>query len=164
MRQPVPDDGVTLIEVLVTVALMIALLAIVVSGWGAWANSRAQSETAAQLRTVLRNTQQRAITEGVSMCVTFSDTAYTVWRGSCTSGDKVDGPIPVEGVARLSTPSFTPLVPSQSAVTATFSGRGTASAGSVDVVRPGSATVYEVKVDGFTGRAFVCHGGDCDAS
>lgn len=152
MRQPSRDSGVTLIEVLVTVALACVMMALALGGWSAWAHARAQTETADQMRTVFRTAQERAVTEGTSMCVSFTATTYTVWRSSCTSGDVVDGPVRAEGDARLTGPSGGVV----------FAPRGTATGGDVTITRPGSSTSYIVRVEGFTGRPYICHDGHCN--
>lgn len=166
MRESRTDAGFTLVEVLVTIVLMGIVTAFAVGGWRSWAESRGQSETATELRVVLRNAQQRAITEGVSMCVSFTADSYTVWRSTCATGTRVDGPYAVDGPTRLDSPVFAATAP-QSPATVVFAPRGTASAGAVSVVRDGSSTVYRVKVVGFTGRPYVCRtttGGDCNDS
>jgi prepilin-type N-terminal cleavage/methylation domain-containing protein len=43
MSNPRRDSGFTLIEVLVSIALMVVLMAIAVSGWSAWARAGEQS-------------------------------------------------------------------------------------------------------------------------
>ena len=167
MRESRTDAGFTLVEVLVTIVLMGIVMAFAIGGWRSWAASRGQSATASELRVVLRNAQQRAITEGTSMCVSFTSTSYTVWRTACTTGTRVGGPYAVEGSTTLGTPQFVPSTPTQDPSTVRFAPRGIASEGAVSVTRPGSSTVYLVKVVGFTGRSYVCQtttGGDCDDS
>lgn len=148
MSQPARDDGFTLIEVLVTISLMGVLMAITVSGWSSWAGAREQSGTARELQSVLRETQQRAVTEGTAMCVTFASTSYTVWRGSCASPvasrTRVQGPLAVGGGVRLGSAGVPAGV--------TFNPRGTSTGGSVTVTRGGSSKVYTLQVEGFTGR------------
>jgi prepilin-type N-terminal cleavage/methylation domain-containing protein len=148
MSQPPRDSGFTLIEVLVTITLLGVLMAIAVSGWSSWARASEQFGTARELQSVLRETQQRAVTEGTAMCVTFADTAYTVWRGSCTTAapprTRVLGPQAVASGVRLTSVDV-PLGVG-------FTARGTSADGSVTVTRSGSSKVYTLEVDGFTGR------------
>jgi type II secretion system protein H len=155
------DSGFTLLEVMVTIVLMGILLALSVGGWSKWSRAREQSGTAQELRTVLRTTQQRAVTEGTSMCVTFGTTSYTVYRATCGTGAVVLGPMQVNGQARLSGAAFTPLTAAQAPNTLVFTPRGTASAGLVHVTRADSSKDYSVKVDGFTGRVSLCDGSVC---
>jgi type II secretory pathway pseudopilin PulG len=139
-----------MIEVLVTISLMGILMAMAVGGWSAWTRASEQSGTARELQSTLRETQQRAVTEGTSMCVKVSSSSYTVWRGSCTStlppaADRVEGPMPAgRGV------NITPGVAFPQGVT--FTPRGTSTDGSVTVTRSGSSKVYTLQIEGFTGR------------
>jgi type II secretion system protein H len=162
MSQRPRDEGFTLLEVLVTMAIMGMVLAFSVSGWSRYARAHEQAGTAQELRTTLRNVQQRAVTEGTSMCVNFTTTSYTVWRGTCTAGDRVQGPIQTNGAARLATPAFTPLTVAQAANTLVFTPRGTASTGDIHVTRPNSTKDYKIAVDGFTGRVSLCDESGCN--
>lgn len=155
MSQPRHDSGFTLIEVVVTTALLGIMMAIAVSGWGSWARANEQSGTARQIQSVLRQAQQRAVTEGRAMCVRF-DTAsdeYTVFRGTCDAADKVvvEGPMDTSSPAvHLVAPSFQSSTGSRPGVS--FAARGTAWPGEVRVTRDGSSKVYTLKVEGLTGR------------
>lgn len=146
MLQPARDDGYTLIEVLVTISLMGVVMAFAVSGWSSWSRASEQSGTARELQSALRTTQQQAVTEGTAMCVTIADTAYAVWRGSCTSPTRarVEGPMSTGPGVHLAAPTALQGV--------TFTARGTSTDGSITVTRSGSAKVWTLKVEGFTGR------------
>jgi prepilin-type N-terminal cleavage/methylation domain-containing protein len=149
MANPHRDSGYTLIEVLVTITLLCVVMAISISGWASWSKARQQSGTASELQSTLRQTQQRAVTEGTAMCVTFSSSTYTVSRGSCTSSppstaNRVQGPVPAGRGVQIASGAF-PLG-------VTFTARGTSTDGSVTVTRTGSSKVYTLKVEGFTGR------------
>ena len=94
------DDGVTLVEVLVAMALMGIVAAFALGGFRNWQAASDHRGTAFAIQTVLRQTQVRAVSEGVSFCVMFNDTAgtYTVNRYACDdSPERVDGPWPVAG-------------------------------------------------------------------
>jgi type IV fimbrial biogenesis protein FimT len=149
MSNPRRDSGFTLIEVLVSIALMVVLMAIAVSGWSAWARAGEQSGTARELQSTLRQTQQRAVTEGTAMCVTFTSITYTVSRGSCTNSpplaaNRVEGPVPAGRGVQIASGAFPQGV--------SFSARGTTTDGSVTVTRTGSSKVYTLQIEGFTGR------------
>src|SRR5687768_10378837 len=97
MSPPDRDDGVTLIEILVTVSLLGAMMVIAISGWASWARASEQAGTARELQSVMRRTQQTAVTEGRAMCVQFDVAAnqYSVFRGACsdTARTKTAGPL-----------------------------------------------------------------------
>lgn len=155
MSQHDRDSGFTLIEVMVTIALLSMMMAIGVSGWSSWAKSSAHSGTAREVQTVMRQTQQRAVTEGRAMCVWFDVAAnsYTVYRGACdvTTKTKIAGPYETGAAeVRLTAPAFT--APSGTTAGATFYARGTAWPGELRVTRNGSSKVYVLKVEGLTGR------------
>ncbi|MFC4785494.1 GspH/FimT family pseudopilin [Nocardioides sp. MAHUQ-72] len=152
MSQPARDSGYTLIEVLVTIVLMGAMMAIAVAGYDRWAAASEQSGTAREIQSLMRQAQQRAVTEGRAMCVKFtsSPARYTLYRGACddTAKTKVNGPFQVNGSrVGIGSPSFT-----DSTGGVTFFARGTASPGSVTVTRQGSSKVYTLEVEGLTGR------------
>ena len=58
-------------EVMVVVALVGVLSAMAVWGIRGWATASAFKGASQQVQSVLRTTQQRAITEGTSFCVQF---------------------------------------------------------------------------------------------
>ena len=63
---------------------------------------------------------------------------------------KVQGPLPTNGeLVRIQSPTFTGTTATTGV---TFFARGTATPGSVRVVRSGSSKVYTVSVEGLTGR------------
>lgn len=139
-------DGFTLIEVLVAISLMGVVMAFSISGWAGWSRASQQSGTARELQSVLRKTQQQAVTEGTTMCVTVADRTYTVWRSACSSSpsNRADGPMTVGGGVHLTTSGMTTGV--------AFSARGTSTGGSITVKRDGSSKVLTLTVEGFTGR------------
>jgi prepilin-type N-terminal cleavage/methylation domain-containing protein len=146
---PAPNSGFTMIEVLVTISLMGILMAMAVGGWSAWTRASEQSGTARELQSTMREAQQRAVTEGMSMCVKVSSSSYTVWRGSCTSAtpiaaNRVEGPVQAGRGVQILSGAFPYGV--------TFTPRGTSTDGSVTVTRTGSSKVYTLQIEGFTGR------------
>jgi len=154
MSMPTRESGATLIELLVTISLFGAMLAIVLSGWSSWANASEQSGTARELQSLLRQTQQRAVTEGRAMCVQFDvpGDRYSVYRGACddTARTVIRGPIATGSPqVHLASPAF---VEAGTATGVTFYARGTATPGTVEVTRSGSATVFTLAVERLTGR------------
>jgi len=85
------DAGATLVEVMVVVAMIGTLTAMAVWGIRGWATSSAFKGTSQQVQSVLRTTQQRAITEGTSFCVEFNTETdqYAVFRFACTDSRRV---------------------------------------------------------------------------
>lgn len=151
------DSGFTLLEVMVAVALMGTMMAIAVSGFSSWDKARAHTGAASEMQTVLRQAQQRAVTEGRAMCVWFDVAArsYTVYRGACDSSvkEKLVGPYELGQPVNLSAPSFT--APSGSSPGVTFYARGTATPGQVSLTRSGSSKTYRISIEGLTGRVTV---------
>lgn len=153
------DAGFTMIEVLVTTSLMTVLMTAAVSGWASWSRAHAHEGAAVDLQSTLRHAQQRAVTEGTSLCLRFEEAADS-WRledGRCESvgGPLLGGPWSLDDPALdLVSPRFTgaggTLVPG-----VTFSPRGTASPGSVTVTREDSDHRWTVHVEGLTGRAAI---------
>lgn len=149
------ESGYSLVEVLTTIAIMGVLFAIAVGSFRGWALAKDQEGAATDLQTVLRQTQTRAITEGVSFCVTFHTAAstYTVSRYACgTATERVAGPFTMND-KRVYFANVAFLQPDGSyGPNLTFKPTGTATAGSLNVSRQGSSKTYTVAVEGFTGR------------
>jgi prepilin-type N-terminal cleavage/methylation domain-containing protein len=151
------DSGFTLLELMCALAIFGVLSAISVGGLRQWTQAHEQAGTAAGIQSVLRETQQRAVTEGRSMCVNFNVAAqtYAIYRGACN--DLAPAPVLVAGPLHTASPrvriaaaSFTG--PAGTTTGVTFKARGTAWPGSVQVLRDGSSAVHTVSVEGLTGR------------
>ena len=150
------DAGFTMIELLVTISVLVGVLAIAVTGWVGWARASAQQGTAQDIQSVLRQAQQRAVTEASSLCVLFDTTAGTwrLYRGRCESPTKTLLP------GKWSTPDSRVQLTAAAFTTTTgtslpgvsFTSRGTASPGSIQVTRTGASEVLTVSVEGLTGR------------
>lgn len=149
------DAGVTLIEVMATLALGSILMATAVWTFGRYTAAQAQSASADDISSTLRFTAQRALAEEISYCVTFDTAAgsWRVYRYACSGGSAVQvdrGAVRGSNV-KLANASF---VGSDGVTSAevTFKPRGTASDGSVDVLRTGTSSRYRISVEGLTGR------------
>ncbi|HVE28145.1 MAG TPA: GspH/FimT family protein [Sporichthya sp.] len=147
-RSGLPAAGFTLIEICWTMAIFFILCAIAVTPMTRWIGGERQGSTTAALEALLRETQQRSVTEGRSMCVSFNLAAqtYSVLRGTCASAPTVvlQGPIRPDTGVRLESAS--------PAIGVTFYPRGTATPGVVTISRKGSARVDTLTVEGLTGR------------
>jgi len=148
------DSGATLVEVMVVVALVGVLSAMAVWGIRGWATASAFKGASQQVQSVLRTTQQRAITEGTSFCVQFdvATDQYTVFRSACTDTDKVKtaGPFGTcSNKVKLEAPAFVDALNTERSGV-TFSPRGSAWPGHVAIVRGSKSHV--VHVEGMTGR------------
>jgi type II secretion system protein H len=154
MSHPERDSGFTMIELLVTISVMGIMMAIAVSGWSSWSKASAHKGSARELESMLRQTQQRAVTEARNMCVEFDadDRHYTLYTGECDDGPLVQagGPFSTNAGVQLDSASFTGRHATGAGVT--FYARGTASPGTVTLTRSGEAKVYTVRVEGLTGR------------
>jgi prepilin-type N-terminal cleavage/methylation domain-containing protein len=156
MSQCRRDGGFTLIETMVVVGLVSLLSAFGVGAWRSWTIAQAQQGAATDLQTILRQTQVRAVTEGISFCVKFNAAAgtYTVYRYACapTGNVKVSGPYTL-GDARLHLTgvSFNGIAPATTAEV-TFRSSGSATPGGLSITRTGSTKTYSLDVEGLTGR------------
>lgn len=150
------DAGYTMIEMIVVIAIAGVLMATAVSGWQAWSRASAQEGLVTELRGVLRQAQQRAVTTGTSTCVLFDAAAasWSIYRGRCDDDTKVriEGPVAAGDGLRLVEPRFQHAESVQLSGVS-FAPRGTATPGQVRVTRDDDATQESViKVEGLTGR------------
>ena len=147
-----------LVEVMVVVALVGVLTAMAVWDIRGWATSSAHKGAAHQIQSVMRTTQQRAITEGKPYCVLFLPAdRYEVYQGACTAlGPKRSGPFGTGSAhVHLKRPAFAfmdSLGTPQKGAGVTFTPRGSAWPGDVSVERDNSKVSYVVLVEGMTGR------------
>lgn len=150
------DGGFTLIECAVAITIAGTVAATAVTSMRGWQDAHDHAGTAAQIQGVMREAQQKAVTEGRPMCVDFDTGAqtYNMYRGMCDDVAKVmlQGPIGVQGgKTRITSPSFNG--PSGISTGATFAPRGTAWPGTVRVTRTGATKVWTLALEGLTGRA-----------
>lgn len=154
VARPRECAGFTLVELMFTVLIFGIISAIAVTGLRSWTRAHQQNGTAAGVQSVLREAQQRAVTEGRATCVNFDVAAqtYAMYRGACDDATRVllQSLRTDATVVRLASPSF--VGPSGSTSGVTFKPRGTAWPGTVQVTRTGSSKVWTVSVEGLTGR------------
>jgi Tfp pilus assembly protein FimT len=153
-RGAVAAVGFTLVEVCFAMAVFSTMAAIGVNSLHRWNSGTQQTATRSSLEALLRETQQRAVTEGRTLCVNFdlATQGWSVLRGACgTAGQvRLQGPIRPDNGIRIATASFTTGPSTLSGVT--FYPRGTATPGTVTITRSGSARVDTLTVEGLTGR------------
>lgn len=147
-------DGFTLVEICWAMAIFGILAVVSVAGLRSWTQAREHSGTAAAVQSLLREAQQRAVTEGRPTCVDFdvATQVFTLYRGSCDDAGRIllQSRRPDSARVQLASPTFTG--PSGLTTAVTFKPRGTAWPGSVQVTRTGAGKVYTVTVEGLTGR------------
>ena len=149
------DRGFTLVETLVVVVLMGVAATIAVGGFQAYSKSAEHSGTRNDVVSALRAAHQRALAEATVYCVRFdaSGKTWTTYRGTCSAGTPVKGPEDVEGAQiSLADVSFLHADGTPGSRDVEFTARGTASKGSLKVVRAGSSKTYTVSVEGLTAR------------
>jgi prepilin-type N-terminal cleavage/methylation domain-containing protein len=157
------DDGFTMLELVVVMAIASVLMAIGIFGFTNWQRTAQQQGSASQLVSTLRTASERAISEGRTYCVDISaGTSYTVWRYACaTTG--TPAPVQVAGpytaAARVSLVT-TNTLPAGAACPAShkcvyFYPRGTAVATTVAVQSTARSRVYTVHVEGLTARVWM---------
>lgn len=150
-----PDAGVTLIELMTTLLLGSILMSAAVWTFTRYTASQEQGATADDVSSTLRFAGQRALAEEVTYCVRFDPAAgnWATYRYACSGGGAV---LVDRGAVRGSRTSLTgaSFVAPTGATSADvlFTPRGTASDGSVDVVRTGTSSRYRVSVEGLTAR------------
>jgi prepilin-type N-terminal cleavage/methylation domain-containing protein len=155
-RTPSSDSGFTLIEVLATMVLFGILSTIAVGGYRQYDSAHEQQGSADKVVSVLRNTQQRATSEGRTYCIRIGSDArsWTVWRTACGTGTQRSSDR--TGSAKTTMPAADRSFVSRDGVTSStdiyFYRSGMASAGSLKVVKTGRSKVYTIRVEGLTGR------------
>lgn len=151
-----PDGGFSLPEIMVVILIMGVVAFVGVGGFQKWALASGHEGAAANMQTLMRQTHVRAVTEGISYCITFDtdQNQYTLYRYACgTATEKVNGPYkPGDSRITLSSPRFRQTDGTYQPWL-TFRPSGVATEGTVIIRRAGVPKTYTVSVEGFTGRA-----------
>lgn len=148
------DAGFTMIELTVAMVVAAILMASGVSGWLSYREATEHRGTAQELASALRNAQQAALAEAVTYCVSVDSSArsYTTYKFSCGSGRvAVKTGVTQSSRVGLANESFLQSDGSSNS-TVSFTPRGSATKGSLLVTRQGSNKVYNISVEGLTGR------------
>jgi prepilin-type N-terminal cleavage/methylation domain-containing protein len=162
------DGGFTLIEFSSALALFAIVSAMGVISLRAYSRAQAGSGTKSEVISAMRYAQTRAITEGTTYCVDFSTAnEWSIYRVpglgvgtlpagfSCVAdGTRVRGPFTTQSAVSVTNPVFTQR-DATTASWALFYPRGSATPGSLKIVRNGSSKLYTVTVEALTARVEV---------
>ena len=149
-----PAAGFTLVELAWTTTIFGIVAAIGVVSLHGWVAGSRHTATTSSLEALFRQTQQRAVTEGRTLCIDFDLTAqsWSVLRGACGTAGQVtlQGPLRPEDGTRINSVSFAAGGSTVDAVT--FYPRGTATPGTLTITRTGANRVDTLAIEGLTGR------------
>lgn len=143
-------------ELLVTMVIAGILFGLATGGYRTYAASQAHRGTAESLVVLMREAQQRAITQGVTYGVDLSDVdgPWPLVKGpttNCTGGSPASAEVPSRGGITVSGATCVRFRPRGMAT----DGAGTAAPAPVRVSRVGTSKVYTITIEGLTGRASV---------
>jgi prepilin-type N-terminal cleavage/methylation domain-containing protein len=152
------DSGFTMIELIVVMSIASALMALGVFGFTSYQRTAEHKGTQQELTSLLRNTSERAISEGRTYCIDIADDglSYDLWRGACGAGVLVQGPLATKDARVTVLASDTdPAVESLSETCCiTFYPRGTATPTWLMVSSEGRDATYTITVEGLTSRVY----------
>lgn len=147
--------GFTLVEMCWTIAIFAVVAAVGVVPMHRWAAAERLRSTTSSVEATLRETQQRSVTEGRALCVDFdlAAGAFSVLRGACgaTGQVRLQGPVQADAGVRFLEVAFT-YGGGTTRTGATFYPRGTATPGTLRIVRDSSNHEDLLTLDGLTGR------------
>jgi len=151
------DRGTTLVELLTSMSIMAIMLAVATS---AFVSYRASSEHSGARDTVvstLRNASERALSEQRTYCVSFSTSAWSLYRAACsgTGSVAIKTDVSLDAAQETMTGSFSHPAGHASAcgtgACVYFYPRGNSSDGTLTIRRDGR-TDHVVDVEGLTSR------------
>ncbi len=155
------ERGFTLIELVVVMSLASVLASIGAFGFWNWRKTAQQQGSAQQLVSVLRNSSERAVSEGRTYCVDLDagGGSYTLWRTACVAGtgSQVAGPYATQSTKVTITAEQTqpPSVCPASHKCMYFLPRGTGTATVLTVSSSARSRTYTVHVEGLTARVWM---------
>ena len=148
------QDGFTLTEILVAMAIMSILAAIAIPNWSTLLPTYALSGAARQVQSELQKTKSRAVSENTAYRLVFSSTSYSIERdtGSGYQSAGENKPLP-EGIT----------LGSLSATTLSFTTGGGSNGGTIMLCNIKNAG-YNVVVASTTGRITICKPSSCNGT
>jgi prepilin-type N-terminal cleavage/methylation domain-containing protein len=157
------QSGFTLVELLVTLSVSAVLMALAGTSLASWSSSAAHKGARDEIVSALRNTAQRALSEGRTYCLAFgTDGSWSTYRSECGStgvligsgqGLGTTGETVTAAFVYDSSLVSTCTTGSGASSCAYFYPRGTASRGTVTVAREGKPT-YTINVEQLTSRVY----------
>lgn len=158
-RLSADDAGFTLLEILVAMSIAGALTGLAVGPFRNYERATQEQGSVRDVVSTLRNTQERAVSEARTYCVSFDMTARTYVTARpvnpaatplvCDTANAVRGPVKLRSQILFSSITFTT---GSGSAAVFFSPRGSATPGTVVLSRPGSSKQYTVSVEGLTAR------------
>jgi prepilin-type N-terminal cleavage/methylation domain-containing protein len=161
------DDGFTLIELVVVMAIGSIMMAIGAFTFVNYRNMSQERDSALQLQSFLRSASEQAISEGRTYCVALANGTpssanrdYSLWQKACTSaagGTQVLTRKTQTGAVSFSStvtnPATPPACPASTACIY-FYPRGTALPANVVVASSARSKTYTIRVEGLTARVY----------
>ena len=163
---PGPEDGFTLIELVVVMSIVSVLAAIATFGFYNQVYKGEQQGSSQQLVSALRSASVQSVSEGRTYCVALSAAAspavnrsYALWRYSCGgSGSSQIGATRTTQSTRVTFSGTSTLRSGSACPAATlcvyFYPRGTASPASITVSSTKRSGTYPISVQGLTARVY----------
>lgn len=151
------DAGFTLLEILVALSIMGLLTGLAVGPFRAYEHASQEQGSVRDVVSLLRNTQERAVSEARTYCVSFnvSSRSYTLGRPSNPAliplqcDTVVRGPFTLRSQITFESVTFTSASGSNIVF---FTPRGSATPGNAVIRRPDGSKKYTVSVEGLTAR------------
>ncbi len=155
------DAGFTLLEILVAMSISGLLVGLAVGPFRAYERASQEQGSVRDIVSTLRNTQERAVSEARTYCVSFDTTgrSYVTSRPVNPAATPlvcdtdplhiVRGPVKLRSRIDFQSVTFTT---GSGASAVFFTPRGSATPGTVVLSRTGSSKQYTVSVEGLTAR------------
>ena len=149
------DDGFSLIEMLVVLAIIGIMATLTITSYHGYRLSQLHRGQTREVVSVLRNMQLRAVTEETTYQCAFDTAAKTIkfYRtGTYPPTTAVVKTYSLDANLAFANVSFTHSSGSIPATQCFFYARGSADGGTLQITRTGSSKVYNIAVESLTGR------------